>query len=169
MSSILYFSYGSNMSLPRLLQRVPSAQLLSVAYLSAHKLQFHKKGHDGSAKCDIEFTNCHTDIVYGVVYTFLASEKPYLDLIEGLGKGYNEKSISAVGLSGEIFQSVTYYATDIDPSLKPYHWYKEHVVRGAREHNLPIEYIRALQMIVSVADPDPLTHHRELSIYKDQQ
>jgi len=38
-----YFSYGSNMSIRRLADRVPSAQLVTVAKLPSHTLRFHKR------------------------------------------------------------------------------------------------------------------------------
>jgi len=37
---------------------------------------------------------------------------------------------------------ITYFATDIEKSVIPYHWYKQHVLRGALEHNLPRDYIK---------------------------
>jgi hypothetical protein len=50
--------------------------------------------------------------------------------------------------------------------MKPFHWYKEHVVRGAKEHNLPAEYIKTIEAVESVPDPDPKNHGKELSIYR---
>ena len=32
-------------------------------------------------------------------------------------------------------------------TLRPMAWYKDHIVRGAREHGLPADYIRALDRI----------------------
>ncbi len=164
---LLYFSYGSNMFTPRLLKRVPSAQVISVAQLNSHRLKFHKiSKKDGSAKCDIEKTNNPDDVVYGVVFRMLASEKPELDKAEGLGQGYNEKPVSIVGLNGESFNAVTYYATNIDSSLKPYDWYKEHVLRGANEHKLPPDYIKSfIEAIESIADLDTEREKMEQSIY----
>ncbi len=57
---MLYFSYGSNMSSRRLLSRVPSARFITSASLPGHALHFHKKGLDGSAKCDAYETKSHT-------------------------------------------------------------------------------------------------------------
>ena len=39
---MLYFSYGSNMSLQRMKERVPGAELISIATLFEHQLKFHK-------------------------------------------------------------------------------------------------------------------------------
>ncbi len=154
------------MSTPRLVDRVPSAKAVLVARLERHRLKFHKSSKDRSGKCDIELTNDETDVVYGVVFQILVSDKTALDKKEGLGHGYKEKSVSVVGQNGESVNAVTYYATNIDSSLKPYHWYKEHVVRGAKEHNLPAVYIKSIEAVASVPDPDPKNNKKELSIYR---
>jgi len=155
------------MSTPRIKHRVESATVVSIARLYGHSLQFHKKSIDGSAKCDIMHTNRPDDIVHGVVFEILASEKHILDRYEGLGSGYDQKQVSLALPHGESVAAVTYYAIDIDVSLSPYHWYKEHVIRGAREHALPVEHIRAIEAITSVPDPDHDNHVKELSIYSD--
>ncbi|MCU7875164.1 MAG: gamma-glutamylcyclotransferase [Candidatus Thiodiazotropha sp. (ex Lucinoma borealis)] len=161
---MLYFSYGSNMSTRRLIDRVPSAKFISVASLSEHKLKFHKKSKYGSAKCDAFRTNDSIDVMYGVIFEILASEKPALDEKEGINNGYEEKHVTVVSDSGEKFTVVTYYATNIDASLKPCDWYIEHVLRGAQEHGLPIAYIEEIKAIESIPDPD--NYEKEMQIYR---
>ena len=168
-NKVLYFSYGSNMSTPRIKHRVKSATVITTAYLHQHSLQFHKKSADGSAKCDIEHTKSQDDIVYGVLFEILTIEKHILDRYEGLGNGYEEKTVSIILPDGKSIAASTYYATHIDASLKPYHWYKEHVLRGAREHALPPEHIAAIEAIPSIADPDHDKHVKEISIYSNLQ
>jgi hypothetical protein len=64
---MLYFSYGSNMSIKRFLKRIPSAKRIAVAKLSYHELKFHKKStKDGSGKCDIAETHNPDKIFFGV-------------------------------------------------------------------------------------------------------
>jgi len=162
---LLYFAYGSNMSTPRLVSRVASARAVAVAHLPAHALQFHKRGRDGSAKCDAAFTGSASDGVHGVVFEIAVSEKPLLDEKEGLGDGYDEKVVMVKDAAGECYRALTYYATHIDASLRPFHWYKEHVLRGALEHGLLDEYIAAIHAIESIPDPAPGKHDSELSIY----
>jgi len=164
-NKVLYFSYGSNMSTPRIKHRVESATVISVAHLHQHSLRFHKKSVDGSAKCGIAHTKSPNDLVYGVVFEILISDKHILDNYEGLGNGYEEKTVSIILPDGKSIAAATYYATHIDVSLKPYHWYKEHVLRGAREHALPSDYVAAIEAISSIADPDQDKHVKELSIY----
>ncbi len=154
------------MSRKRLSDRVPSSSFQTIAKLLGHNLQFHKiSKKDGSGKCDINETNDPKDSVIGVVYEIEDSEKPDLDKKEGLNYGYNEKTVNLTTSSGESIQASTYYATSIDPSLKPYHWYKEHVLRGAKENKPPKDYIKFLESIESIPDPDPQRHEKEMGIY----
>ena len=143
----LYFAYGSNMSTERLRARVPSARARGKGRLLHHTLRWHKLGRDGSGKCDIEPTETQ-DIVWGVLYDVAWAEKPVLDAAEGLGIGYFEKAVRIVTDDGER-HALTYHASpdSIDSTLRPRHWYKDHVVRGAREHGLPAHYVRALELV----------------------
>ncbi len=162
---MLYFAYGSNMSGARLRSRVPSARSLSVARLEAHRLAFHKAGSDGSAKCDAFFTDTAHHVVIGVVFEINPDEKHHLDKVEGLGFGYDLKSVSLLTGEGTRLEAFTYYATRIDPQRLPYQWYHEHVLRGALEHQLPDDYVDRIRQVSVQPDPDPVRHARELSIY----
>lgn len=162
-----YFSYGSNMSIKRLLARVPSAKKIDTGILEGHKLKFHKiSKKDGSAKCDVKQTGDPADYVYGVVFLISQEEKPRLDREEGLGYGYAQKDVLIKLDNGSIVKAYTYYATNIDPILKPMNWYKEHVIRGAKENELPEAYIKAIEAIESMEDTDIERRDRELSIYR---
>ena len=161
---MLCFSYGSNMSHRRLQARVPSARFVAVAELPAHRLSFHKSAGDGSAKCDAEETGHPNDRVIGVVYEIDDAEKPDLDRHEALGFGYDEKQVELKTGSDRV-QAWMYYATRINNALKPFHWYKDHVLIGARENGLPAEYIAQIEAVESIDDPKPERHGRELSIY----
>lgn len=163
---MLYFSYGSNMSTPRLRERVSSLRAVAVARLHKHRLRFHKIGKDNSGKCDAECTDDETDIVYGVVFEIAVLQKAQLDKYEGLKKGYEEKRVSVYTGDDRELKAVTYYATNTNAKLKPYTWYKEHVLRGAREHGLSSKYINAISIIEAIADSNEARHAKELSIYR---
>lgn len=162
---MLCFSYGSNMSLARLQDRVPSARFVAVATLPAHTLRFHKVSNDGSGKCDAEQTGNPDDRVIGVVYEISDKEKLALDRKEGLGSGYKEKEVEVTADQKKL-TALMYFATKVDSLLKPYRWYKEHILFGARENDLPAEYIAQLEAIESVDDPDTARNERELIIYR---
>jgi hypothetical protein len=160
-----YFAFGSNLSSPRLLERIPLASKHCVATLHQHRLRWHKSGKDLSGKCDIEFTGSTADQVYGVIYQMTHHEKLELDVYEGAGIGYERRQINVTASHGASLDAFTYYALEIDRLLQPYHWYKEHVVRGALEHDFPPHYVEHIRATPSIDDHDDERHHRELSIY----
>ena len=162
---MFYFAYGSNMSWPRLKARVPSAQPCGVAALRGHRLRFHKLGRDGSGKCDAQHTGDPADCVLGVLYQISASDKSYLDRVEGMGFGYAEQTVRLQAANRPPVEAFTYLALRIADGLRPFHWYKQHVLYGAREHGLPASYIKRLTVIESVPDSDMARQASELAIY----
>lgn len=161
---MLYLSYGSNMSEKRLLRRITAVKR-GTATLHGYRLCFRKKSEsDQSAKCDILETGMAGDFVLGVVYDVEDSQKKLLDEFEGLGYGYDSRTVK-VKLAGRIVEVFTYYATSIDPSLKPLKWYKRHVLEGAIENGFPQNYISFIESIETVSDTDTSRRERELSIY----
>jgi hypothetical protein len=146
--------------------RVGSATSLGIHRLDAHSLRFHKIGKDGSGKCDAYFTSDPADCIWGVVYTFKQEDKEILDRIEGLGKGYREQSVLVYDPGGIAVTAFTYIALKTDPLLKPFVWYKNHVLTGALEANLPEFYVSQLTEVEAIDDQDAHRKARELSIYK---
>jgi gamma-glutamylcyclotransferase len=153
------FAYGSNMFTDWLRVRCPSAVSLGVAELPGHELKWDKRSRDGSGKCNVVKTNDARAVVYGVLYEIPVGEKRALDQAEGLGNGYETKN-TEVTFTGAPRMATIYFAIDIDPYLKPYTWYKAFVVGGAKEHNLPEEYIELLAEADAMEDPDRERHDK---------
>lgn len=166
--SVKYFAYGSNMSLPRLRERVPSAKRIGLFTLAGHSLRFHKVSTDGSGKCDALFTGNPDDSVIGALFEISGSEKDALDRVEGLGHGYESKTVSLSDSQGNIFEAFTYYATNTDPSLLPYSWYLYHVIYGAKETGVSVSYLAHIEATESIEDPDRERDVRERAIYGDR-
>lgn len=163
MKKLKYFAYGSNMSSKRMKARVPAAAIIGTGVLRGHRLVFHKVSHDGSGKCDV--IESESDDVVGVLYEINEVGKLALDRAEGLNYGYDEKAINVLLNSGEVVSAVTYFATNTDPGLRPYAWYKRHVLEGAREAKLPSEYTSQIEEISAMEDSDKLREANELAIY----
>lgn len=157
-----YFSYGSNMLLARLARkdRCPSAKPVGVASVKGNKLVFQKKSVDGSGKATLVKSDDAESIIYGMVFKIDEGELAALDFAEGevaVGKsGYRrENKFEVLLIEGEeIIESITYIASScsIYEDLKPYYWYLELVKAGARQNNLPKEYINKLEAIKSTTD-----------------
>jgi AIG2-like family len=163
---VKYFAYGSNMSLPRLRCRVASAERIGVFTLAEHTLRFHKVSNmDGSGKCDTLFTGKSDDYVIGALFEIFDCEKEALDEAEGLGYGYQDKTIQVIDAQGSIFEAFTYYATNTDSSLLPYSWYLNHVIYGAKETGVPDVYLGAIGASNSIEDPNKERDAKERAIY----
>ena len=148
----IYFAYGSNMSIRRLRERVPSARPLGIGWLPGHKLMFHKKSKDGSGKCDIVPSRAYT--VFGVLFEIDSSEEVRLDRFEGLNDGYFKTECNARVAAGRYMSAFTYYADPkrVDAELKPYAWYLNHVIIGAEEASLPDAYVQKIRATKSIPD-----------------
>lgn len=164
---MLYFAYGSNMSLARLRERVPSALALGCGVLKKHDLRFHKSSTDGSAKCDAFSTDNQQDIIYGALFNISPAEKPSLDRAEGLGYGYTEKEVTVMLANSEVVRAITYIAIKIDQSLQPYSWYVQHVLIGAQETSLPKEYIKVkIKAVETVDDQNKYRDAKERALHR---
>ncbi len=162
-----YFAYGSNMSVTRLRQRVPSAVALGCYSLAGHQLKFHKACEDGSGKCDAFFTGNAEDVIYGALYEICPSEKAALDEAEGLGQGYDIKDVLVLAADGSCIESYTYSATHTNENIKPYSWYVNHVLIGARETQLPDSYITInISVVESIEDNDRSRDEQQRAMHK---
>ena len=162
---MIYFSYGSNMSGKRLCARTPTARRIGTGMLEQHQLVFHKSGRDNSAKCDAHHSGDPDHVVIGVLYEIHPDEKPILDNIEGLGSGYEIKDVLIRLDDGSSVEAFTYYATHIDADLKPFDWYREHVLVGARDNALPEDYVQTIEAIECIEDNNLERRSKEMSIY----
>ena len=163
-SFIFYFAYGSNMLTARLKKRITSAEKLTSGCLAKHTLLWHKVSKkDGSGKCDIQITGNQEDVVYGVVYIISRADKPILDKYEGLNNGYDEKEVQ-INVGDKVIKAFTYFATNTNPSIIPFTWYKKLVIAGANEHCLPIPYINKLETVPAKSDTDSTRENNELAI-----
>lgn len=93
--------------------------------------------------------------VHGALYCIPSGEKHLLDLVEGVGQGYDEREVEVV-TDGEACAAWTYVASPghVDDTLSPFEWYRELVVRGAQSFGLPEEYVDALRRTPAEEDPD---------------
>ena len=172
-AKLYYFAYGSNLHPLRLQQRVPSCQALGIATLDQHQLRWHKRGGDGSGKCDAFFTGEEHDRLIGVVYSLVYEEKILLDQAEGLGNGYY-LATATLQVAEQSVDTFFYQAEEahIDHSLRPYDWYHQLVLQGSRIHDLPDSYVEQhITTVNSLPDTDQVRnvlHQRIISDYAAQ-
>ena len=150
-----YLAYGSNLHPLRLILRVPNARLVGTARLKQYRLTFHKRSTDGSAKCNLDFSENSGHVTHVAVYEMPENEVHLLDTAEGLGNGYWKHKMS-VKIDDKDLDVFVYLASSshLVLDLEPYHWYKDFVLAGARKHQFPTEYIEQISIIASKHDPE---------------
>ncbi len=149
MKPVRYAAYGSNLHPLRLGARTPSAKLEGTAYLPDWSLRFHKLSIDASGKCSISKGSSG---IYVAVYRLSAADKRELDKIEGVGDGYVDAVISVP----QYGDCATYVAAEsrVDEKLQPYDWYRELVLLGCKALDLPTDYVRRIESVSTMPDPD---------------
>ncbi len=165
------FAYGSNMNQMRLQKRVSSAIKVCNAYIIGYKLQCNKVSTDGSTKGNIVFTNNSEDVVWGVIFEINNNQKPDLDRVEGLGNGYNETTLEFLNSNIVRIAAQVYIADEgsVNNNLLPYDWYKEYILTGAIENQLPQEYIQKIQLMDYVVDEDNERRRRHFYVINRNQ
>ena len=157
---LAYFAYGSNMPRARLVERVGEVELLGPARLDAHRLHFHKRGRDGSGKCDVAPAD---DVVHGALFLLEPAQLQRLHDFEGAGY---ECVCVGVRLGSDVLEARTYRAlpAHVDPGLLPFDWYLDLVRAGAEQLGLPARYRSQLASIRATPDPDTerAARHRAL-------
>lgn len=163
-----YFAYGEMMFSARLQKVVPNAICLGTAKVMGYKLYFHNRGHDDpSGKCNIVPVKDPCCEVYGVVYEIGQRDRYLLDKDQSLGCGNQDVTLKVFPVDNASdsngWFAFTYIAhkENIFEDLVPYHWYKEMVLSGAREHNLPAEYIHHLEQYAVTYDPNVQRANRQ--------
>lgn len=138
------FAYGSNMHPERMRARVAGAVSRGRARLSGHRLVFNKRGRDGSAKANLAAEPGAE--VWGVVWEIAVSDLAVLDPYEG---GYERTRAWVEAADGARIEVELYVSGRLTEDPVPYDWYLEHVLRGARAHALPEDYVARIEAVAS--------------------
>jgi len=119
-----YFAYGSNMWLPQLRGRCPSAVVLGPVQLAGWRAVYDKPSVDGSAKLNVRPSE--GSIVDGVLFEIDDSDRLALDSAE--------PRYDAVTIELDGGQALAYTWTGEAFTEPPYEWYVSMVEAGAKPH-----------------------------------
>ncbi len=143
---VYYFAYGSNMVTKRLRSRVPSAKVIGQARLLNKCMVCNKKSIDGSGKANL--VDSPGDVAWGVLYKVDTEELSKLDKVEG---DYQRLTIQVLTNEEGFIESEVYISMKLT-GLTPYDWYKDLIISGACEHELPRDYLKYLKQLPSRPD-----------------
>jgi gamma-glutamylcyclotransferase (GGCT)/AIG2-like uncharacterized protein YtfP len=151
---MLYFAFGSNLDPEQMQRRCPGSKVVGLAALRDHRLSYPLTSHDwGGGVAGVHAA--HGETVWGVLYDVSEADLASLDGYEGFrgpGDQHNlyDRETTTVELTrpddGSIPRRVRawiYLARQANPA-RPSRRYLDAIVRGARHHRLPEEYVSAL-------------------------
>ncbi len=151
---MFYFAYGSNLDPEQMRSRCPGHQVVGLAELRDHRITFPLTSHDwGGGVAGVGVA--HGESVWGVVYELSEPDLATLDRYEGFrGPGdqhnlYDRESASVQlvraddGSFPRRLQAWIYVARSANPA-PPSRRYLDVILRGARAHRLPDEYVAKL-------------------------
>jgi hypothetical protein len=164
---MLYFGFGSNLDPDLMRERCPGNRVAGVAVLRDHKLifpRYSKRWNGGVASLQLS----HGNDVWGVLYDLSDEEMRALDQCEGFthavgdaNNRYERDSIwvdfvrPADGSVPRRVRAWTYRAREANPS-PPSRRYMDTVIKGARAHHLPDDYVAMLTRLPVLAEePGP--------------
>lgn len=154
---MLYFAFGSNLDPDQMESRCPDHRVVGLAALHDHRLAFplySERWSGGVASVAL----AHGLTVWGVLYELSEADVARLDGFEGFkgpGDQHNvyDRQLLTVELvrpdDGSVprrVRAATYVAHPSNPS-PPSRRYLEAILKGARHHRLPGDYIEALESI----------------------
>lgn len=98
----IYIAYGSNLNLPQMAYRCPTAELLGASQLPNYDLKF--RGDDGHAVATVEPGDGSVPVL---LWKLKRKDEAVLDLYEGWPHLYRKENMS-VQLDGKIVEAMVY-------------------------------------------------------------
>jgi len=151
--TILYFAYGSNLSVSQMKQRCPGSKLLYKGYLRDYKLVFSRYSSTwhGSVADVIRAEGRH---VWGLIYEMKKADLKSLDSFEGFPRMYNRKLTTVYNEKNQSIKNVwTYYIVHKFKNGRPAKRYLNIIKTAAFNFNFPKYYQLALSIIEPVVEP----------------
>ncbi|XP_053214026.1 gamma-glutamylcyclotransferase-like [Panonychus citri] len=160
-STIRYFCYGSNLLSDRIRVKLKGSIKISIGILSDYKLTF--SGHSNLWKgATADVIPSEGSQVIGIIWSITYKDLEQLNLQE---KGYKLIAITVESEEdNQLIECITYVQTEEEKvrgrtilgSMDgiPTIVYKEVIVRGAIEHNLPEDYIEMIKSFDAKEEKD---------------
>ena len=134
---MLHFAYGSNMYRGLMRKHAPAAAPIGVAALPNHRFVITADGY-----ASVEPARGRA--VHGVLWRLTPRDRVTLDAWENIAGGLYRAETMPIYCNGRRHRALIYIARP-RPRGKPKAGYMEIVVGAARELELPVDYIAALE------------------------
>jgi len=141
---MLYYAYGSNLSISYMREYCPSTRFLMKADLPNYRVEFRHYSDDmkGGISSIIEGPG---ELVRGVIYKVDDSEIAAMDALESVAEViYSRETFMVLGEDGAWHQADLYRVVVPDGPFTPAKQYLDYMISGATEHHLDPIYIGSL-------------------------
>ena len=160
---MFYFAYGSNLDPEQMSERCPGHHVVGLAQLADHKLafpRFSSKWQGGTASV----VPSHGRQVWGVVFDVTDEHMAELDRHEGhrgphdQHNDYDRETVTVDLVRPDDnsvprrLRATTFVARPSNPQ-PPSRRYLDPILRGARHHRLPEDYVEALRSETATDEP----------------
>lgn len=144
---MLYFAFGSNLSVTQMRVRCPGSEPVGPALLRGRELGFAYRSQNfppGGAADVVESENGE---VWGALYRLTGSDLEDLDRFEFVGDGGYRRITVEVEREDGMLPALCYEVVDrLGSDLAPIPEYRRLMIEGAREHGLPRPWIASLEL-----------------------
>lgn len=157
---MFYFAYASNLDPVQMGSRSPGARVVGLAALHDHRLAFPRYSHRwGGGSASVE--PGHGGVVWGALFEVAETDLASLDHHEGFvatGDQHNQYDREQItvelvraddGSFPRRVRAWTYVARAANPG-PPSRRYLDAILRGARHHRLPEDYVATLAALETV-------------------
>jgi len=143
-SQIHIFAYGSNLDPTRIRTRIPSTRVVGRSWLEEHDLRFHVRGTLDRIEGGYSRVLHRLPLDVGGGHT---GERAVECLRDRPGERRGKRP------GGRMVSGWSYHGRPdtIAEDLHPYDWNLDHVIRGARFHAFPGDYLQRLEDISSIS------------------
>ena len=133
------FAYGSNLSVPRMSERCPSATIAGVGRLPGHRLTFNRYS-DGWKGGVADVVPDPASEVWGVVWDLSPSDMSALDDYEGYPAAYTRIETTIELRSGQRVDAWVYTVVEKSSFVAPRPEYLKIILDSAEAFAFPEEY-----------------------------
>jgi len=143
---MLYFAYGSLMDYDFVVERFPNTEPWGRAALPGHRLQFSIPSIDFFGGNCADIVPDAQATVWGVIYETTEADLALIDDFECVKEGEYQRVKVDIRLDGQMIVLATAYhaCQGGGQQMAPTCEYLGLMLRGARAHSLPTEYINSL-------------------------
>lgn len=144
---MLYFAFGSNLSVAQMRVRCPGSEPVGPALLRGRRLGFAYRSQNFPPGGAADVVESAGGEVWGALYRLTDRDLEELDRFEFVGAGGYRQVTVEVEQEGKMLPALCYEVVDrLESDLAPIAGYRRLMIEGAREHGLPQAWIDSLEL-----------------------